>query len=149
MVVLQNVMTSQYAWNNALIDNINITRSMTAVRRGFCFPLDVDLSPTPSLNDENNSALFQYMRNVSTDSTFTLSMLHILIKEGRTKYCEQYNKHKIMCTLQVGDVVKARAQVQSVTDKGNVSKLSYRAKGPFVITNNLEKTVSKYNVTIS
>ena len=53
---------------------------MAAAGREFRFPLDVNLSPTPSLNDANNSALFQYLQNVSTDSKFTLSVLQILIK---------------------------------------------------------------------
>ena len=80
VIILLNIKISQYAWNSAPIDNTNITRSMADVGREFIFPLDVDLYPTPSSNDTNNSALFQYLQNVSTDSKFTLSVLQILIK---------------------------------------------------------------------
>ena len=73
-VYLQNAKTSQYAWNSAPIDNTDIIRSMAAIGRNFRFPLDVSLSPTPILNTETNSSLFNYLRDVSTDSNFSLSV---------------------------------------------------------------------------
>ena len=38
------------------------------------------------------------------------------------------------CNLKVGDVVKAHVQLQSTADRDILSKLSYKAKVPFVIT---------------
>ena len=37
----------------------------------------------------------------------------------------------------MNNIVKAHIQVQSVVEKGVVSRLSYLAKGPFMITKNL------------
>ena len=41
------------------------------------------------------------------------------------------------CTLKFGDVVKAHVQVQSRSDMGVVGKLSYHARGPFIIITDL------------
>ena len=40
---VQNVKTSQYAWNSAPIDNTDIPCCLAAVGRHFMFPMDVDL----------------------------------------------------------------------------------------------------------
>ena len=120
---------------------LGISRILTiwtlSVCQIFRFPLDVDLSPSPTLNTETNSVLFQYLRDVSTDSTFSLSILQVLIDERRQFHRDRHNKGKIGCTLKVGDVVKAHVQVQSRADTGIVSKLAYRARGPFIITKDL------------
>ena len=47
------------------------------------------------------------------------------------------NEGKIECELRVGDMVKAYVQVQSIAKRGIVGKLSYHAKGPFIITADL------------
>ena len=136
-VYIQNTKTSQYAWNSALIDSTYVTRSMTAIGRMLRFPLNVDLSPTPILNTETNSSLFDYLRDVSTDSTFSLAILQVLIKERRESHQRRQNKGKTACTLKVGDVVKAHVQVQSRAETGVVGKLSYRVRGHFVIITDL------------
>ena len=74
-VYLQNTKKSQYVWNSAPIDNADVTCTMAAIGRNFRFLLDVKLSPTPTLNTEANNSIFQYFRNVSTDSTFSLGIL--------------------------------------------------------------------------
>ena len=96
-VNLQNAKTSQYAWNGAPIDNTDITRSKTAIGREFRFPLDVELSPSPTLNNVHNSALFSYLRNVSTDSDFAVSVLQILIQERRDTHRDRHNNDKQTC----------------------------------------------------
>ena len=60
-----------------------------------------------------------------------------MIEERRATHRERYNKDKLACTLKVGDVVKAHIQVQSLTDKEVVTKLSYRDKDCFIITKDL------------
>ena len=110
-VIIQNSKTSQYAWNSAPIDNTDITRSMAAVGREFRFPLDVDLSPTPTLNNCNNSGLFQYLRNVGSDAVFASSVLSTLIEERRATHQARHNRTKEPCALKVGDVVKAHTQI--------------------------------------
>ena len=57
-VILQNSKTSQYAWNSSPIDNTDISRSKAAIEHEFHLPLDVELSPTSTLNNVHNSALF-------------------------------------------------------------------------------------------
>ena len=74
---------------------------------------------------------------MSADSVFALSVLQIIIEEHRTSHRERHNKGKTVCNLKVGDVVKAHVQVNSVADKGLISKLIYKVKGPFTITADL------------
>ena len=131
---VQNAKTSQYAWNSAPIDDTDVTRSMAAVGRDFRFPIDVELSPTPTLNDSTNSALFDYLRNVSNDSKFAQSIVAILVEERRKRHRDRHNKDKVQPQFQLGDVVKAHVQVSSKKSSGEVKKLSYQARGPFQIT---------------
>ena len=79
------------------------------------------------------------MRDVSTDSTFSLAMLQILIEEHISAHCSRHNERREKCTLKVGDVVKAYVQVQSRAENGVVGKLSYQARCPFIITKDLNK----------
>ena len=146
---IQNAKTSQYAWNSAPIDNTDIVRSLVAVGREFRFPLDIELCPVPPLNDKQNGALAQYLRDVSNDSAFATSVLQILIEERRSAHCERHNQGKSQSpAFKVGDAVKAHVQVQSNQSTGQVGKLSYRAKGPFQITEDLGSgsfEVQRYN----
>ena len=110
---------------------------MAAIGRILRFPLDVDFSPTPILNTETNSTLFNYLRDVSIDYTFSLSNLQLLIEEQRKSYQQCQNKDKSACTLIVGYVVKAHVQVQPQAETGVVDKLGCCTRGPFVITTDL------------
>ena len=130
--------TTQYAWNSAPIDGTDIVRSMAAVGRDFRFPLDVKLSEIPTPNDSNNNALYDYLRNVSTDSKFATSILQILIEERRMNHQKRLNKNRTPSNLKVGDIVKAHVQVQSNAASGTVDKLSYKARGPFKIIKELK-----------
>ena len=132
---IRTAKTAQYAWNSAPIDGTDVVRSVAAVGREFRFPLDVELSPSPTLNDETNSNLFQYLRDTAADSAFALSIVQILIEERRLAHQERHNAGKKQPDFQVGDIViKAHVQVQSILAKGQVQKLSYQARGPFRIT---------------
>ena len=79
----RNSKVSQYAWNSAAIDETYITRSMAAVGRDCRFLLDGELMPTPTLNTPENNNLYQYLRNISNDSIFALSIVKILVQERR------------------------------------------------------------------
>ena len=136
-IFANNAKTSQYAWNSSPIDGTDITRSMAAIGRDFRFPLDVNLTPTPTLNSSSNASLFQYLRDVSLESKFAVSILQILIKERREYHQNRHNTKVSKCALKIGDVVKAHVQVKSDSNKGIVGKLSYKAKGPFIITADL------------
>ena len=131
---IRTAKTAQYAWNSAPIDGTDVVRSVAAVGREFRFPLDVELSPSPTLNNETNSNLFQYLRDTAADSAFALSIVQILIEERRLAHQERHNAGKKQPDFQVDDIVKAHVQVQSILAKGQVQKLSYQARGPFRIT---------------
>ena len=66
----------------------------------------MELSPTPNLNNVHNSASFSYIRNVSTESDFAISVLQILIEDRRNAHRDRHNKDKLLCDLKVGDIVK-------------------------------------------
>ena len=138
MSFLQNYKTSQYGWNSAPIDDTDIPRSIAAVGRHFKFPMDVKLAGSPTLNSENNSALYKYLRDVSNDSAFATSVLQVLIEERRTTHRERWNVNHVAKPFELGDVVKAHVQVQSNSKTGVVKKLSFQAKGPFQIVQKLE-----------
>ena len=58
--------------------------AVAAIGQEFIFPLDVQLSPSPTLNNHENGNLYRYLRDVGTDSKISLSVLQILIVERRT-----------------------------------------------------------------
>ena len=135
---VENAKTSQYAWNSAPIDDTDIPRSVAAVGRAFKFPLDADISATPTLNSHSNSGLYNYLRHVSSNATFAQNVLKILIEERRLRHRDRHNQ-SINHTqqFQVNDIVKAHVQIQSNSDNGTVKKLSYQVRGPFKIVEDL------------
>ena len=82
-VYIKNANTSQYLWNSAHIEDTNVTRCMTAIGRDFRFHLDVNLMPTSTLNNTDNANLFQYLRDMSTESAFALLIMQIIVEERR------------------------------------------------------------------
>ena len=110
--------------------------------------MDVQLSPTPILNDINQSALYTYLRDVSTDSQFATSVLQVLVEEWRTAHRTRHNSQRAAKIFKVGDVVKAHVQVNSNAAKGVVGKLSYQGRGPLQIKEVLDANsylVQRYN----
>jgi len=92
---IRTAKTAQFAWNSAPpIDGTDVVRSLAAVGRAFIFPLDVELSPSPTLNDETNSHLYQYLRDVSDESQFALSIVQILVEERRQSLQDRHHKDK-------------------------------------------------------
>ena len=77
--------------NSAPIDDTDIPRSLAAVGRHFKFPIDVNLNAAPSMNSTDYSVLYSYLRNVSNDSTFSTSILQVLIEERRTAHRTRWN----------------------------------------------------------
>ena len=103
----QNAKTSQYGWNSSPIDDTDIPRCVAAIGREFRFPLDVELLDKPSLNDKGNSALLHYLRSVSGNTKFAMSVLQILLEERQTAYRERHNKDKSTIKFDLGDVVQS------------------------------------------
>ena len=121
---------------------------MAAVGRDFKFPMDVKLSAMPTINSNKKSALYKYLRDVSNNSTFAVSVIQVLIEERRAAHQDRWNKNKDTQSFEVCEVVKAHVQVNSNADTGAVAKLSYRAKGPFQVTKILgynSYEVKRYN----
>ena len=83
----------------------------------------------PLLNTVANGDLFQYLMDVSTYSKFELSVLQVLLEERCNHMRDKKNEGKNEYELQVGDVVKAHVQVQSIAKRGIVDKLIYHSDG--------------------
>ena len=110
--------------------------------------MDVKLSPEPTLNDADQSALYIYLRDISIDSKFATSVLQILIEDKMNAYCNWWNSQRAAKYFHVGDVVKTHVQVHYNSTKGIVGKLSYQGRGPFQIKEVLEANsylVQRYN----
>ena len=87
------------------------------------------------MNTPNNSALLQYLRDVSTESQFATSVLQVLLEDRLMHHQERHNSTiNATTSLKVGGVVKAHVQVQSENDSGIAKNISYQAKGPFIVT---------------
>ena len=95
--------------------------------------MDIELLEQPNLNEKDNSALFHYLRNISCNSKFAVSVLQTLLEEHRTTDRERWNKDKVLVKFEICYVVKSLVQVQSKLESGEVGKLSYKARGTFQI----------------
>ena len=120
---IQDAKTSQYDWNSSLIDYTDTSRILTAIGKEFHFTLDVDIYALPSMNTSNNSALFQYLPDVSTESKFAASVLQVIVEEIHKRHRELHNsKINATTSLKVGDIVKAHMKVLSKSESGTVKK---------------------------
>lgn len=136
-VFSRNVRLSAYAWNSAPIDGTDIIHSFVAVGHEFRFPLDLQFANAPPLNLENKE-LFEYLQQMGQESQFATQTLQILIEDRREAHRNRVNASKsTSCHLKIGNIIKAHVQVQSNFEKGEVKKLSYSARGPFTIVEDL------------
>ena len=106
VVFHQNIKTPQYVWNSVPIEDTYISRCVAAVGREFRFPLDIELLDQPSINNKEHSALFHYLRNVSCNSHFSISVLQTLIEKHRSIHRERWNKNREEYKFNKGDAVK-------------------------------------------
>ena len=61
--------------------------------------MDMKLNKTPELNNDDHSALYGYLRNVSIDITFDTSVLQVLIEERRTSHHNRWNTKRAANTF--------------------------------------------------
>ncbi|GFH46278.1 hypothetical protein CTEN210_02752 [Chaetoceros tenuissimus] len=132
-IIRQVYKLAQYAWNSAPVHGTDISRSLIAIGRDLMFPLDMELRPLPSLNESNQSELYEYLRSMSNNSKFATEVAKILIEERRKSMRDRVNSSKTLPTFKVGDVVKVHIQVQSSAENNKVGKLSYQIRGPYQI----------------
>jgi len=99
------------------------------------FPINVTTAFIESTRAEN---ILPPTCGLFTESSFSLSILQLIIEERRTRHRECHNKGKTPYALKVGDVVKSHVQVQSRAETGLVGKLRYRTKDLFIVTKDLE-----------
>ena len=110
--------------------------------------MGIKLLEQPNLNEKDNDALFYYLRNVSCNSKFAISVLQILLEERRAAHRDKWNKNKVLIKYSKDDVVKSHVQVQSKLVTGKVGNVSYAARGPFIIVDDLGNDayhVQRYN----
>jgi hypothetical protein len=134
-VFVEAVHCTAYAWNASPIDGTDIIRSVAAVGREFKFPLDLSLSiEPPTFVDGSVSAVHDFLRLAQSHSRFSTEILAILTEERRTYHRERANESRDQSLFSVDDLVMVRVQVQSKASINRVAKLSYRLRGPYVVT---------------
>jgi hypothetical protein len=130
-VFVEAVHCSAYAWKASPIDGTDIIRSVTAVGREFKFPFDLTLpTESPTLADDSVSPVHEFLRL----ARFSAEILAILIEERRTYHRERANESRDQSLFSEGDLVMVCVQVQSKASINRVAKLSYRLRGPYVVT---------------
>ena len=84
--------TSHYAWNRYPIDDTDLMSSVAYAGRELIFTIDTELLRIPTMNPDNNQVLFKYLRDMSTNSQFAISVLQIRTEERITSHRERWNK---------------------------------------------------------
>ena len=75
------------------------------------------------LNCEDSLTLFSYLRDVSNESQFAMSVLQIPIEERRSAHRTRWNTQRCAKSFEIGDVVKTHVQVQSHAATGTVKNI--------------------------
>jgi hypothetical protein len=133
-VFVEAAHTAAYAWNSSPIDGTDIIRSVPAVGRPFRFPFDLSFSGTPSPSISQAQDVHSFLRLSSSTTQFAERVLRLLTEDRRAAHRARINDTRRVVTYSIGDLVMARVQVQSNASTGTVAKLSYRLRGPYVIT---------------
>jgi hypothetical protein len=126
--------TSAYAWNSSPIDGTDIIRSVPAVGCPFRFPFNLSFGSIPVPTTSQAQDAHSFLRLSSSHSQFAKQVLWLLTEDCRAAHRARINDIRHAVTYAIGDLVMARVQVQSNASTGTVAKLSYRLRGPYVIT---------------
>ena len=113
--------------------------------------MDVKLNSAPNINCQNQSALYTYLRDVSNNSKFAISVRKVLIEERQSAHRICWNQDRAAKLFKVGDVVKAHVQVQSQSVTGDVKNV-YQSRRMFQIREFLEGKsylIHRYNNPLS
>lgn len=132
-----SVNIAAYAWNSAPIDGTDVVRSLPAVGRIFCFPLDIAVNKIPEPTSDCAAATVAFLNASASARNLSISILQILCEDRVTAHRERVNLSRSRDEFQVGDVVTARVQKQSNAQEGRPQKLYYSASGPYEITREL------------
>ena len=122
-----------YAWNSTYIDGTDILHSTVAICREFRFPIDIDLSASPQLTQNNAQSAVDFLRLTDSNRRFSSAILNILIEDRRDGHAERVNNNKNIVDLVVGDIVMVRTVVHSDASLKKLAKLSYHVRDPFRI----------------
>ena len=127
--------TATYAWNAMPIDGTDIVRSYVVCGRVFRFPIEISMDDLPEPVDDSALSVQRYLSSISEDHALSQEILKLLVEDRRTVHRERINESRTPRTFQVGDKVAVGVQVQSDASKGQVGKLVYDFKGPYVVVN--------------
>ena len=96
-----------------------------------------------NLNNYTNKAVFAHLRDVSTEFTISLYKLMILLEDHRLALRDKKHTNKQVYPLQIGDIIKAHVQVQSVANKLSLVSFLIRLKDHLPSSLTLAKTFLK------
>lgn len=130
-------MVLAYAWNASTIDGTGIIRSVPSIGRELKFPLDIQLSEEPKIEDDDGENLLRYIRSLGRDIPFARKILAFTLEGRRIQRSERINERRKRIKYRVGDIVMARVAVQSDKSKQKVTKLIYKSTGPYVIAEDI------------
>lgn len=88
---VEAAMVLAYAWNASPVDGTGIIRSVPAIGRELKFPLDIELSEEPKIEDDDGENLLTYIRNLGRDAPFIRKMLAFILEDRRIQRSERIN----------------------------------------------------------
>jgi hypothetical protein len=125
------------AWNSAPIEGIDIVCSVSAVGREFKFPFDFEYVQSPTMSENEASAIHEYLTLAGKNGRFAAEIIKLLLEGKRMIQREKINEGRHAIQYKVHDVVTVRVQVQSDASRGRVVKMMYKSKGPFFVMSSL------------
>ena len=122
-----------YIWNASSIDGTAIIWSVLAIGHTICFSLDVHLAAIPDLIDNPSESVTSHLRYLQHYVTFSQQLLFYLVEIHQLIHHKQANEKRYLIKYKPGNIVMANVVVQMKFSVGQVAKLVYKSKGPFVV----------------
>ena len=102
-----------------------------AVGREFPLPIDVQMGPTPTIQEEGQFALECVESNLPVLGKQRAQLLKVINDERRERHRELKNTTLAPRQFEKGNIVLVGRQVQSSKEKQTTSKSQFFTKGPY------------------
>jgi hypothetical protein len=122
-----------YALNVSPVDGTNIIRSFTAKAKTFQFPLDMQTNHKVARISQQGEAALQHIGTMFLLWFQQKELLKALNNKPRERHHELANRHNKQHVFQPGNLVLVRKQVMSKASKCKPTKLTLRARGPYLL----------------